>query len=248
MQKLRKIISAALTVAMLLCFLASCGIGSGQDPQQIVKDADAALKEGPYSMDILVKYTSESEEMTAAIQSFSTPHIKVIVDGESFKATLETQKDLDIYYIDYTFVDGTLYSEWYDGRETVKEAKSIGMTEKAELLASFGSGSDIGIDDFEEVVAIKEKKVSIITCTGIKADTLDSLIVVLEEQFKSVMDADVAIKDASLVIELEDGQYKSTALSCLYYITTADGSYAITMNYTTSYTYGEVAAITAPAA
>jgi hypothetical protein len=246
MQKLRKIIGLALTAAMLLCFLASCGIGSGQDPQQIVKDADAALKAGPYNMDVLVKYTSESDELTAAIQSFSTPHIKVNVDGESFKATLETQKDLDIYYIKYTFVDGILYAESYDGREIVKEEKSIGMTEKAELLATFGSGADIGIDDFNEVVAVKEKKVSVITCTGIKAETLDSLIAVLDEQLASVMEADVAIKDAALVIEVEDGKYKSATLTCLYYITTADGSYAITMNHTTAYSYDYVAVIAAP--
>ena len=246
MQKLRKIISAALVVATLLCALASCG--KKTDPQGLIATANAALNEDVYGMKVLVKYESESEEMKAAISSFSSPLILVEVDKDSFKAVMETQKDLDIHYVNYTYSDGVLYTEWYENGATVKEQIPVGHVEKAELLATYGGGAGIGAEDFDVVVAEKVKGVDVVTCTVIQDEPLESLIGSLDEQLATVMNADVAIKDVTLVLEIEDGKYKLATLNCVYFITTGSGSYSVTMTYTTEFTYGAESKLTDPAA
>ena len=88
-------------------------------------------------------------------------------------------------------------------------------------------------------------KANTIACDRIKAQSLSTLINVLEGQMTSI-DAIVNIKDAALTIEIEDGKYKSTVLTCEYHIITELDSYVVNMTYTTSYDYESGVTVTAP--
>ena len=69
----------------------------------------------------------------------------------------------------------------------------------------------------------------------------------LKDEFAAAhMSASVALKNATLNIEIVDGKYDTVLLSCEYYIATATDSYSIGMTYSSKFTYGGNFEIVAP--
>ena len=56
----------------------------------------------------------------------------------------------------------------------------------------------------------------------------------------------VAIKDVNLSIQLTDGLYDKTLLTCDYVLSLDDEVYTVTMTYAARFSYGEVEEIAAP--
>ena len=83
-----------------------------------------------------------------------------------------------------------------------------------------------------------------ITCTEIKDEPLNVLVDSLSEQLGG--EVFVAIKDANLSIQLTDGLYDKTLLTCDYVLSVDDEVYTVTMTYASRFSYGEVEEITAP--
>ena len=243
--KLKRFIGLVLAVATLTCVFASCELLAG-DPAALVAGADAALKEAPYTMNAKLEYTSDDEGMSAIIKSFSTPTIKVGVDGDKFNAYMYLENGNQQNYVNYTYIDGFLYTEWQENGVIVTDKKEMAQADKDELIFTLGDGINISIDDFANVSAKRDRGVDVISCDRIKAQSLSTLINVLEGQLSS-LDAIVNIKDAALTIKIEDGKYKSTVLTCEYHIITELDSYVVNMTYTTSYDYESGVSVTAPA-
>lgn len=243
MRKFTKIFSMALVLTMLVCTLASCN--QEKKVEKLIDGAEEALAETAYTVDVRVKYESDNEEMAAAIKSFSSPTMKVCVDGDKFQARMDLKSGSDKNYITYTFVDGVLYTEWCEDGSTVQDKRSFSDEDKAALLDSFGAGASIGTEDFDEVAVKSAGKLSVIKCDVIKDDALNALIESLSEQL-AFLNADVAIKNATLDIEIDDGRYNVVILTCEYYVTTATGYYSLTMTYSSKFTYENELEITAP--
>ena len=170
---------------------------------------------------------------------------KINVDGDKFKARLDLAYGSDENYVTYTFIDGTLYTEWREDGNTVRDSRPYSDEDKAALRDSFGEGANIGTEDFEEVELKSAGKVDRITCTKIKDAPLNALIASLEADLAS-FDADVAIKNATLDIEIDNGRYNVVVFTCEYFITTSTDSYSLTMTYSSKFNYTKELEIVTP--
>ena len=244
MRKLTKIFSVFLVLALLVTSLASCN--QEKKIGKLTDRADEALTEQPYAVDVKIEYRADDADMLAALEAFSAPSIKVNVDGDKFKARMEMTHGSDENHVTYTFVDGVLYTEWREGGTTVNDSRNFSDEDKAALRDSFGEGANIGTEDFDEISLESAGKVDVITCTKIKDEPLDALIAAIEEQL-AAFDADVAIKDATLKIEIDSDKYNVIIFTCEYFITTSGDSYSLTMTYSCKFNYTKELEILAPA-
>ena len=249
MRNVKRLISVLLILATLTCCLASCN--KGKKNSNLIESAEAALNEAPYAMDIVVQYTSDNAAMALVIDGFSKPTMKINVDGDKFKARLDLVNGEAKSYISHTFVDGVLYTEWQENGVTNQEITEYTETDKATLNMVLGENAGIGPEDFEEIETKSVSGLSKVTCSKIKREALEALIASLESDFAALgfvvdVNIDVAIKDATLELEIEDGKYNAAILTCLYYVTTAEGSYSVTMTHSTRYTYTKELEIIAP--
>ena len=244
MRKLKRIIVLTLVLALVASCLASCGIG--KNPDKLIEKAEQALNEESYSMEMRIKYESDYDEMRDAIGKFSNPSINVKVNEDKFSADMTLKHGSEQNYLRYTYVDGVLYTEWQEGEVTVKENVEYSKDDREALKATLGEGASIGPEDFEEITSEGLGKVSLLTCKKIKKEALFALIDSLKAEFDAAsIEADVAIKDATLQINVEDGKYTIAILTCEYYITTELDTYSIIMTHSTKFTYGDVE-VTAP--
>ena len=252
MRQFKKIIGAALILALSLCSFASCDliggiVGGGKDPAELTAAADAFLASNPYNVEMKLKYDSDDADMLMAISTLSAEEMSLSVDGDSFVAKLalgESGAD----YIIYTYVDGTLYTEWSENGTTVQDKTEITDEKKAELLASVGGSADLKYTDFSEVSVASQKNVSVISCTNIKAEKISALTAALQAQLSEVFEnVVVSVYNASLDIEIDDGKYTVVVLTCEYFITVDENtSYSIEMKYAMQYTYTKDREIMAP--
>lgn len=244
MLKFRKIIGVILVLTLLVCSFASC---QKKKPEDVIDKADKALDNTKYVVDVTIEYSSDDENMKNAIGSFSKPSMKIRVDGDKFQGRMDLKLDGADNYIIYTYVDGVLYTEWCENGKTVQNSEALGSADKSALSESYGAGANVGINDFESVSIKSSGKVDIITCDKIKNDALNSLVNSLESEFALVgFDASVAIKDAKLEIEVNDGKYQSTTLTCLYFISEGENTYSVNMTYSCNFDYSVDFEITAP--
>ena len=243
MLKFRKIIGAFLILTLLVCSLASCK----KTPEKLIDKADKALENTAYVVDVKVEYSSEDDGMESAIAAFSKPSMKIYVDGDKFYGRMDINFDGMKNYVSYTYVDGTLYTEWREDSETVQNKQQLGDADKSTLTESYGAGANISPDDFEKVSVKSSGKVSVITCETIKDDALIALVNSIESEFEAAeFNADAALKNAKLEIEVENGKYNVTTLTCLFYITTPVDTYSVEMNYSCKFDYDTKFEIVAP--
>ena len=247
MRTIKKAISLLLVLAMLGAFICSCDLVA-KDPVELVSEADLVLQEKAYTMNMVIKYESEDEGMKAAIDSFSNPTIKTEVSGDAFRISMTFDKEGTKNGVTYTYVDSVLYTELSDFEFGVKKTETVedfDSSDRDELLEALGAGATISIDDFETLSTKSRGDVSVITCTDIKDEPLSKLVSVLDERL-AYLDAVVAIKNVTLAIQINDGAYEATVLTCEYVITTPDAVYTLNMTYAAKFTYGDVNEITAP--
>ena len=241
--KIKRILGLLLVLAALTSVFASCEKAAA--PGTLIADAEAALKTAPYTVISTVEYASPDEDLSAIIASFSIPAIRVGVDGDKFNAYMYIKSGEKDNYVNYTYVDETLYVEWYENGQTYTEKKAFTDKERDEIVFTLGSGVNISIDDFNDVSSKKKDGVDTIYCKKIKGQSLGGLIAMLEENLSAV-DAKVDVKDAALTVNVTDGKYSSTSLTCEYYVTTELGCYVINMTYNTRFDYESGVSISAP--
>lgn len=242
MRTIKKITSLLLVLSIFGMILCSCDL-LGADPEKLVAEADLALNEKSYTMDMVIKY--DSEGMKDAVDAFTSPKIKTTVNGDSFKIAMTFEKDGVDNGVTYTYVDGTLYTELTELGVTTSSKSTVSEANRAKLTEKLGAGATLSIDDFSTLDTQSRGGVSVITCTEIKDEALDALVKALDDQLE--LDATVAIKDVTLAIQITDGLYEVTLLTCDYVITTDTEVYTLTMTYAAQFKYGEVDEIKAPA-
>ena len=242
MRQLKKIIGMVLVLALTVCSIASC-----DKPEELIPAADEFLASNPYTVDVRVAYTSDNEAMAAAIASFTGPTMKVSVDGDKFSAIMYLKSGDDVNYVQFTFIDGYLYTEYSEDGKVTESKTQYTAEDIAALRASLGAGANVTYEDFEEVDVKGVKELSIITCEDIKSDAIASLTASLSEQLKTVFDeVTVTVYTATLNIEIENERYNVIILNCTYFITTPTDSYSIDMKYSMKFNYSESVEITAP--
>ena len=235
---LRKLICVAIIFALALSTLCSCG-GTEVSADELIATAEEALKSESYSVNMRVLYSSENEELKTAIGAFNDPTAKVLVDKENFSIETTTAKSGVAEKQTYTLVDGKLYSAYeYSGYKTVNELPYDEAT-VAELKTALGEGANISVNDFKTATVETEKNATVITCTEVKDEALNSLIASIQQQLDKHFIV-VTIKDVTLTVQLVDGKYDSTSLECIYHLTTESDVYVLNMTLNAKFNYGEV--------
>ena len=243
MRQLRKILGALLVLTLTLCSIASCDLIGGKDPEKLTSAADETLATNAYTVDMLLKYDSDDADMLSAISDLAATEMKLTVDGDKFVGKLALGEENSIIY---TFVDGTLYTEWSENGTTVQEKEEITSETKTALLSEFGTG--LKYTDFSEVEVASAKGVSVISCRNINSDKVAGLAAPLQAQLNEVFDdVVVTVYNASLDMEVENDAYNVIILTCEYFITVnGTQSYSVKMTYSMKYTYGKDREIMAP--
>ena len=243
MRQFRKILGALLVLSVLLCTIASCDLIGGKKPEELTATANEILATTPYTVEMLLKYDSDDADMLSAMSDLAATEMKLTVDGDKFVGKLALGEE---DHIIYTFVDGTLYTEWSEHGTTVQEKEEITSETKAELLAEFGTG--LTYADFSEVEVASAKDVSVISCKNINSDKIAELTAPLQAQLNEVFDdVVVTVYNATLDVEIENDAYNVIVLTCEYFITVnGNTSYSVKMTYSMKYTYGKDREIMAP--
>lgn len=245
-----KLTSFILAIAIMSCCLLSCDLIFGKDPKATLDKADATLSSAPYTVEMAIKYESTSQTVIDAIKCLETPVIKLEVNGKNACATMQMSLDGKISRTTYTIYNGMIYRYEYEkvGEiETVVKEKSAFADELyKEAISSLGGGANLRYDDFEEAKERVVDGISIITCTKIKDEALAGVCAMMEDSL-SDLGATVGVKDASLIIQIENGMYKATVFACNYVITTATDVYTVSMAFAAQFKYDEAVKISAPA-
>ena len=192
-----------------------------------------------------VNYESTDKEISEALKSSTGTTVTLKVDGEDFDIYSYYTVGGERYKEQYVYADGTLYAMFYDSDTYTVMGKDQASEYAATLKEQAGPAVSLNYDDFEQAAVVTSNGVSVITCTDIKDAPLAKLVQSLEKKL-SAIDAHVAIKDASLAIQIKDGRYDITILTCDYVITVGDDVYTITMTYSTKFDYSGDVVITAP--
>ena len=241
MKAIKKIISAALILAILTASLCSCDLLFGsKSAEEIIAQADALLAENDYTVITSIQYECQDPSKSGDLNS---PLIMTEVDGDNFRIAMTLDGESTDNGVIYTYVDGTLYTQLSENGVKTNSTTKMDAVEKEKLTSNYGT--IVGIKDFENVDAKSIGKNGMITCTGIKNETIGEMTDFLEAQL-DLDGATVAVKEAVLVITTLSGMYVASVFTCQYVVTTATDAYTLTMAYATAYTYGTDINITAP--
>lgn len=244
-----RLTSFILIISIMACCLASCDLILGKDPKATLEKAEAALSSEPYTVEMAIQMTSPNQEMTDAIASLITPVIVVEVDGDDVRATMNMNLDGNNAKSVYTLCDGVIYSYTYEqfknSEKTTKEKWTSPSGVKDEIIDMLGIGANIRYDDFKEAKERGSGGTSIITCTGIKDEALYGVANLMQDKL-SALGAMVGVKDAVLLITIEDGKYSAVAFTCNYIITTPNTVYTVSMSILAQFDYGKAVNVTAP--
>lgn len=250
MKKMIRLTALAVAVLMIASCLFSCDLLFGADPAEVLKEADAALAAAPYTVRMGIEYSSEDEGMVKAIEKLSTPTIELKVDGDSFSTNMSFNLDGRLASYSYTVVNGTVYYDSYEEGEneiyTLKKKSAYTDEMKRSIIDSLGDGANIRADDFNSVTAVKANGSVVVTCSDIKSSALYGVTNALQDKLLDV-GAMVSVKDASLVIQISDSRYTSSAFICTYVITTPSDVYTVTMALGSMFDYDTQFDIVAPA-
>lgn len=240
MKVLKSYIALALAVTMLLILFTSCS-----KAEDLTGAADAALAEKAYTVDMKIVYESDNEQMAEAIAAFSSPTLKLKVDGDDFDARMEMKKGDAKSYIEYVYVDGVLYTEVSNGTVSASDSSAIEGLDSSEITDKLGAGAGIDRDDFDKARVQIRGEVSIITYTGLDSESIEALNGELSDKLEH-LGLGVELSDAKLEIELNGGEYRVTILTCEYTVTDADESYTLTMTLAAEFDYDTEFVIVAP--
>ena len=240
----KRILATVLILAILALGLASCGlIGEKKTAEELLAEAEEALLETSYSASATTVLASGDPALSEKMASIDSVTINYAVSGKDFTATMNVAVGGASVSRTYTVIENILYvkSVAEIGGQSVETKKQTEITPATtgELLASLGVGAKINYKDFETYESEDVSGSSAtVTCSGIKADSLDGA--------ESVLDAalfgagyELELKDVTLVANITNGKYASTELTYTYSVTKGGVAYDMTAILVTNYDYSE---------
>ena len=77
MRTMKKITSVLLVTVILISALCSCELIGGKDAGELVSEAEAVLSSHPYTIDMVMNYSTDNADMQAVLDIMSKPTVKV---------------------------------------------------------------------------------------------------------------------------------------------------------------------------
>ncbi|MBQ7343586.1 MAG: hypothetical protein IJW53_02340 [Clostridia bacterium] len=244
-----RLTSFALIIAIMACCFSSCDLIFGKDPKETVDKAEAALEAAPYTVEMAVTYESSDQNIIDAIKCFTGPVIRLEADGDDLRVSMQMSLDGNVSKSVYTVCDGMIYlyssEQTASGEKATREKIEYTSELREEITDMLGIGANIRYDDFKEAKERGSGGESIITCTGIKDEALYGVANLMQDKLSS-LGAMVGVKDATLIITIEDGKYQATVFSCTYIITTPETVYTVSMSLAAKFDYTSDVSVSAP--
>ena len=224
MKLFNKIVATVLTLSLLLCGLISCA----------PKGSDS------YKAHVMTSFSSDDADLVGVIIQIEKSEVDLIVYGDNVMAKSSTKfgdvqmdKTLTLYG-DIVYSDTTLVAE--DKNVSEKQKATFKPEQRADLLASIGSGASLDTDDFNTVKETKNKKSASYTCSGVKDDAKASLVKIFSAKFGSMAES-VEVVDAEYYVEKTDSKATSYILNTRFAITMNGKTYNINMTVECEYDY-----------
>lgn len=237
-----KFTALLLLISILALVFAAC---SDKTVEEMIDEADEILSDSAYSIDVDVSYVCD-DEVKDIFDQLGAAEIGVYVDGGKMRIENETvinygEGDV-IFNTQYVMLDGVVYADLkynLDGYDRLSQAKAyISEAQRDELFQKQSVACGITADDFTDV-SISKDDGDVIICTTAKDEILSELEYILIYQLEGASDT-VAIKSATLTIELDDGKYGTVSLNCAFDVRIMGSLYSVTMNVEMEYNYGGV--------
>lgn len=251
MRSFEKLISFLMALAIMVGCLASCNNKNNGPDDNGNKDDNQQqeLQSDKYAANISVTFATNDDKMKDAVYALNSSASTLYVDGD--KVMLDSLAELDNISVkdNYVYIDGVIYH----GTLVTANGKSASVYEKAnmtaenrdKLIADFGTGSDIGVGDFETHDMTGSNGNFTYTCSDINEDAKKSLGDIFASEF-SGLGATVQLDDAEYILTTENDRDESYTLSCHFSVTMNGETYTVTMHISCDYNYDAAVNILAP--
>ena len=246
---LKRTVSLALALVMILCLFASCDVVGTQMAEGVIDIADDELSRADYTVNTTIVYSSSSEALSAAISDVDEVSLTFEKKGHSSKSTLAMSIDGVAVESEYLITAGVLYYTYTEakGDQTyaVKEKVNLNADERAAIYEDLGIDAPLSHTDFDSVNLQSNGNVSIVTCEGIKEDSAVKMAELVKSEL-GITGADVAVVSAALKMRFTDGKYSNEYITVNYVIKLGETVYDLEMQLTREYDLTKPVEISAP--
>lgn len=247
---LKRTLSFALTLALVLCMLASCELLGIKDAAGIIDAADKAAESIDYTVNTSVVFTSDDEDMKAVISSLGEISMSFAKKGHGSRSKVSVNLDGALTEKEYLISSGVLYythtrTEGETEVSSVKQKVLLNTEEKKAITEDVGMKAPLSYADFDSVKVESSGNVDLLTCEGIKAESMADMIKLLESNL-GIENSVVKITDAQLVVRLVDGNYNGEYISICYTVEIGEVSYEVRMQLSREYDVTTAVDVSAP--
>ena len=234
MKLFSKIAASSLIISLLLCSLISC---------QPKEDVDS------YKAHVITSFSSNDADLTGIIIQLEKCEVDLVVYGDNVMAKSSTkfgdiQMDKTItVYGDIIYNETTLIAEGKTVSE--KQKASFKPEQRLELIGSIGAGASIDTDDFGNVSKSEDGKAVSYLCSGINADSKESIMKLFGAKFDQIADS-FEIVDSEYYVEMLNGKAQNYILNTTFAITIGEKTYNVNMTVECEYDYESTEKVVIP--
>lgn len=248
MKILRRLAALLVVAVMLVGALASCEL-LPVDPVAVVAAATLEMSGSSYTATVNAEVSTDNELMQDAFSALGNNKTVLTVVGEDFMVQMNVAVGGVRFNKTYTLVDDMLYHNAMaalgEGSVSLKQKAVFDGADRAEVLADVASGASIDALDFGELSAVRTSDGYTVTCSKMNSEAVLELTDILAVGFGGVGTLfDVA--DVEYVINIKDGRFDTTKLSCTYKVMLAGVTHRLTMSMKGSYEYSDDLKVSAP--
>ena len=232
--------------ALILALVLLCGMLTAcENAESMLKKADEALLNAPYTMTMNMKFETDNTELSQ-ILSMMNLEVPVTVDGKNM--AMDMSMDIMGVSADVkaTVVDMVMYYDVQVMGQSVKMKAVMNDEQYKEFMEENNTSMVVDPEDFAKLTVEKKDGKKYIACAEITEEGLKELNEMMEKAVKS-MDGKVTVDDISYGLTLSGGKYEKMDLSCTYSVTVGDKTSTVTFKVSAEFSYENVAKITAPA-
>lgn len=237
---MRKLLALVMVLALMCGMLVSC-----ENAETLIKKADAALQEAPYTMTLKMNFECDNDDINEVL-SMMNVEIPVTVDGKNIAMNMSMDVMGQDVKADIQVVDAVMYYNMNVMGQKIKMKCTMNDEQYKEFMANSNAEMPVDPEDFAELTVEKKDGKKYIACGGITEEGLKELNDVLKNALES-MGGKAEVKDVTYGITLADDKYDAMDLACTYAVTLDGETYNVSMTVGADFAYGDAAEVTAPA-
>jgi len=239
-QNMKKILAVVIACLLMCGMLVSC-----DNAEKMLEKADAALEEAPYTMTMKMDFETDNKDINKIFSAMNM-EFPVTVDGKNVAMDMSMEMMGYTADINITVADMVMYYNIEMLGQSTKMKADLSQEQYEEFMEENNAEMMVDPEDFEELTVEKKDGKKYITCNGISDDGIKELNDMMADSLNAVK-GKATVSDVSFVITLSDGKYESMAMTCVYSVTVAGETCNVTCSMSATFSYDNVAKITAPA-